>query len=713
MFARHLECFGLTLEQVEDRLRHWWSQTGRLDHQSLHDTRVLARFMPVEKGEERDSGIGLTIGNSFETFERAVRVIAADRPVYLWLDDVQWSPTSIRFAHWLVRQSDLPVVIVATVREDALEIDAREALDELLGHARSSHCEVGPLSSDQHRAFVRSMLPLDDAVADEIARRSAGNPLFAVQLLGQCVDREILVEGERGLEITAESRAVLPDDVRSVWLERVANAVADLDADRRGRVLEALELAAALGAELEDAQWRHACSLVGLSVDETVLQPLLDARLVERFESRWRFAHGTLREALEHRARDAGRWHRFCRACAESARWFGPRAFGEGERRRASYFLQAGDRGSALRPMLAAARRKLDVGRLADCAELRERHQTLCDELGLDANDSHRVENLILKARESLVGGDLDAAVAWGRIAVDRARDAATGALVSRALVLRGDIMRHRAFDEAVRAHDEALEIIEPTPPEPYIRALLHAAETRCFHPTYEQASKLAAEAIALAETHDLVRPLAHAHFVRAISIRQRGDFDRASREISVAHRTAERTGRTNLTARCEIEACLIHRLAGDPSTALRWGQRARNRLRAHGPSVRAMVELEVQLARLDSMTPVRAVSMLTSALRRLGAPATDVRCAEARFHLAAIAARSDDLQSARRYVEEGRPAVEVGAFDRAMAIAIDKAADAMMQGAAVGLAEKLWALAQTQWRQLGTTTVGLDDRSH
>lgn len=707
MFSRRLECFGLSLEQTEDRLREWWAQVGRLDHQALHDVRVLARFMPVETSGN-DSHVGVTLGNAFETFERALRVFAARRPIYLWLDDVQWSPSSLRFAHRLVRQSNLPVVIVATVQEEALERrePAWDALHELLDHPRTSRLRVEPLREEEHRALIESMLPLQRGDVDEVSRRTAGNPLFAVQLLGQCVDRGLLTDGEHGMRISAESRAVLSRDVRGVWLDRVQHAVADLDAEGAERVIEALELASAMGAEVEDAQWRHACNLADLVVDEFLLERFLDARLIERSGGRWGFVHSTLREVLEHRARQAGRWRRLCLACAESVRWTTVAVAGERERRRASYFLQAGELRTAARPLLEAAREKHRVGRYEEADQLQRKHEALCDELALDDDDPLRVGNRLVSARLRLAEGDLDAAVAWARLAVDGARAGGDPGTIADALVVRGDVMRHRDVEEGIRAHDEAVELLSPDrDPELYVRTLLHAAATRAFHSTHETATELAERAAALAERHALGEALAEAHYVRAVCTRQRGDYDEARAVVALAHRSAQEIDQTLLTARCQLEASLVERLAGDPTTAARWARRARNTLRTYSSTLRGATEIEAHLANLNRFGAERAIPLIEAALSRACLSPTDVRGAEARFLLASLYIETDDVASARSSIDQGRPAVEVGAFDRAMAIAIDRAADAVADVGNLDMAEHLWALGRMQWQKLGTTT--------
>jgi hypothetical protein len=217
---------------------------------------------------------------------------------------------------------------------------------------------------------------------------------------------------------------------------------------------------------------------------------------------------------------------------------------------------------------------------------------------------------------------------------------------------------------------------------------------------------ELADRATSVATRHTLPRLEARAHYVRAVSLRQQGRYDEAATEIGVAHRTATDVESVSLAALCEMEACRIHRLARDSRTSLRWARRARNTLRSHGERPRAMAELETHLTSLERYPLARGRELLGAALQRARLSSTDVRGAEVRFHLATLAARAGDFEAARREIDAARPAVEIGAFDRAMAVAIDDAADAVAAAGQIEMAEELWELGREQWWHLGTRTI-------
>lgn len=709
MFARHLECFGLPLEGVEKRLADWWATHGRMDHQAIHDVRVLARYMPFDVATFKQSGSHVPLESPAGAFERALRIIAHDRPIYILLDDVQWDVDSIALARHLLAAKDLPLLIVCTAQREALEgePDASAELSELLA-AGARRIDVGPLDDATQAQLVGSLLALDDGSVEEIVRRTGGNPLFAVQLLDECVERRLLIQREDHFVLEAGAAVGLSDDVREVWLQRVKNLLEGLDEGARRTAWESLEIAAALGNQIDDARWRHACNLADLQIDQRLFDRYLDSRLVERSEGRWSFVHSSLRDVLEQHARSEGRWRRHCLVCAESVRWFGQRSFGELHRRRALYFLQADEPSTALRPLLEAARAKLLAGRADEAARLRERHHRLCERLELGKTDVARVGYALANAEAHLVGEDIDAAVAWARVGLDGARESEDANLLLDALRIRGDVMRHRDIEEAIRAHDEALELANGLyDADAKVTAVISAAYTRCFHPAVRRAIELSRGAVSDSESGP-PETQTRARLVLATALRQSGDLDGAAIEVAAARRTASGAGSRRLEAWAELESARIERLRRNWPQAERWANRARNTLRGYGDRLRAQAELEHALAAAQRFAPARVLAELRKSLQRASLPASDVRSAEAYMRIAAL---EEDGKRAMEAVRRGQAAVEVGAFDRCLAVAIDDAADHAAERGDLPLAEQLWSLGRMQWRMLGTQTVSPNDR--
>src|SRR5262249_24794304 len=129
--------------------------------------------------------------------------LARERPLVVWLDDVQWGLDALRFAEALLPYDDLPVLLVMTVREEALpeRVCEAEVLARLAKSPRTTRVPVGPLPIEHRSVLVRELLGLAGALASRVEERTAGNPLFAVQLVGDWVQRGILEPGPRGLRL--------------------------------------------------------------------------------------------------------------------------------------------------------------------------------------------------------------------------------------------------------------------------------------------------------------------------------------------------------------------------------------------------------------------------------------------------------------------------------------------------------------------------------
>jgi DNA-binding SARP family transcriptional activator/tetratricopeptide (TPR) repeat protein len=117
---------------------------------------------------------------------RLVERLAAERPVALCIDDLQWSdPASLRFVAYLARRvAGLPVLIAATIRTGEPEAD-EALLGELAQEPVAIALSPRPLTAEAADRLVRLRLGADadagfSAACHEV---TAGNPLLLRQLL--------------------------------------------------------------------------------------------------------------------------------------------------------------------------------------------------------------------------------------------------------------------------------------------------------------------------------------------------------------------------------------------------------------------------------------------------------------------------------------------------------------------------------------------------
>jgi serine/threonine protein kinase/tetratricopeptide (TPR) repeat protein len=234
-----------------------------------------------------------------------LRKVSQGRPLLFWLDDLHHATQAT--IDGLLRihreEPDVRIVMVATVRSEDVELgtpvaDRLRALREAL---KGAVVDVQPMDSDNTCALLRAALPLEDAAVTEAARRSRGNPLFALQQLHAwaLAGNMQLVNGM--YRVPPEVLSVRPQTTAELWDSRVkampephrlsAFAVATLGGDVRRNVLHALLTSLKLPADaaimsLQTAEIMLPRGPGRYAWPHQLLQEHLLARLMERDDHR-------------------------------------------------------------------------------------------------------------------------------------------------------------------------------------------------------------------------------------------------------------------------------------------------------------------------------------------------------------------------------------------------------------------------------------------
>jgi len=417
------------------------------------EARRLAELIAPGPGSGTPAG-AQTAADRFALIERHLRRLARERPVLVLLDDVHWSAESIAFAEHLLRRRDLPVLLLLTVRDDALAERRLEsaAVAELLALPGASSLTVLPLPPQARAELVRELLGLSGELAAQVDERTGGNPLFAVQLVGDWVQRGVLEVGESGFVLRRGEEARFPDDLHEVWSGRVDRLLEGL----LDRSRNALEIAAALGLAVDRPEWERACLAAGVPGHPELVDGLVASHLAVRTEEGWSFVHPMLRESLERTAREGGRWPSHHRACAAMLL---PRAV-QDERgvaeRLGRHLLLAGQPEAALDFLLRGARERRetsDYGAALSLLALYDEALDTLETLGAPAADPRRGEGWVLRARIHLHQGRMSEVFRWAELATEGA-----SASRSEALRLLADACRRRGeLDRAVALYQRCL----------------------------------------------------------------------------------------------------------------------------------------------------------------------------------------------------------------------------------------------------------------
>ncbi|MDX2054688.1 MAG: protein kinase [Polyangiaceae bacterium] len=226
--------------------------------------------------------------------------LAGGRPLLFWLDDLHHAGelTFEGLARIPKDSPNQPTVMVATVRSEDVHkgTPVADRLIRLKDAFNATVIEVPPLDAQTTCDLLRSSLPLEDDVVLEAARRSRGNPLFALQQVhAWALDGKMELSGGT-YRVSPEVLALRPKTTAELWDSRVAampeehrmsaTAVAALGTDIRREVLD--ELLTSLGIE-------PAAAIISLQNAEVILP---------RGAGRFAWPHALLAEHLLARLRE-------------------------------------------------------------------------------------------------------------------------------------------------------------------------------------------------------------------------------------------------------------------------------------------------------------------------------------------------------------------------------------------------------------------------
>lgn len=606
MIASHLDLEDLAPSGIDDRLERWHRAR---EANEPHQWRALADLVVARGGDLPDPtpadgpevpsggdrlGQATTVtdtsahqqpsaaasGDEYRTtVRRFLQHAGRDRPLVVHLDDLQWGLETLHFVDDLLDNppADLPVLFVGTVRDEALGDRPLEArlLDELVDRDRVSVLEVDPLEETARRFLVEQLLRLAPETAHRVLDRSGGNPLFAVELVRDWIERDLLVTTDRGFALDEEADVGMPEDLFGVWNDRLTRFLEVASEDQRA----ALQLAAALGGHIAEREWRLACQAAGLSIPTRLIDRLLRQNLLRETDDGWRLAHSMLRETLEERARRADRWQELNRACATALEQLGGNDDRATDLRLARHYRAAADDERALDPLLEAVEYRGRSGELDRAAELVAEAEALFEASGLSEDsdpyatlllrkgrialardyDIDRAEELFDRARELAAERDLlevraESLMGLNRVAdirddyeraIDRAERAADLPTGREHPVLEGRARRLVAqsllntgrLDEAVDQFETAAAQLREHSRVDYGQALEHWARALYFRGDYDEALDTADRASAVLEEVG-----ARAHLVVSLNLlgeiaRSRGEYDLADDY----HRRAEK----------------------------------------------------------------------------------------------------------------------------------------------------------------------------
>ncbi len=309
MLSRRLGCLGLDNKGTRERLERILKDYGSQDPEAAD---VLSGWLQPD--------LESTLQESPDAHQgplaQMVALLGQERAVMMWLDNAQWDRQAVAMARFLLEQREalpVPVLMLLTVSDEALveHPEANADIEALLALDGAKALQVSPLPDAEYAQLVRELLNLQEGLAAALTQRTRGNPLFAVKLINDWIERDALKLGKGGFGLPPGDTAPLPKAIDQVWSERLERFAQGPLAQQ---IRYALELAAVLGAKVHLQEWRTACQLGSFAPDDDLLERLQQARLVVVEPEHWAFANSMLRETLLSSAAKGGRTaghHRF------------------------------------------------------------------------------------------------------------------------------------------------------------------------------------------------------------------------------------------------------------------------------------------------------------------------------------------------------------------------------------------------------------------
>ncbi len=297
MLARALRVQRMGPESIQKRLSH------RLEHLGIddpHNQRVLTQLLCEPTQSSRTTGGHSTLSGRYAAIERLLQALSAQRPVILWIDDAHAAADALSLAHHLHTQRDprrhgrLLIILSGRHNTGRKNLVTQALLNLFVGLPRVTKMALKALAPKAHAELVHALLPLSPSLAQQVQARTAGNPLFAIELVDDWIQRGLLDAGPKGFVLKEDTRPTLPDDIYALWVSRLRTALGGMPPTAH----KSLFIAATLGHHIDEREWLAACQHSNTTPPPTLLSKLYQHNLARQTPDGWRFEHRMLAEAL-------------------------------------------------------------------------------------------------------------------------------------------------------------------------------------------------------------------------------------------------------------------------------------------------------------------------------------------------------------------------------------------------------------------------------
>jgi len=701
MLARHFRTLRATDQEARRLVRQ--KMGDAVTHSPYELETMMQIVRPGATGSHTSSVSIASPTQRYAVIARYLDHLADDRPVLIWCDDIQWGTDAIQFAEFLREQhADAgPILLVLAGTEEVLAERAiqRELLGSVHDQEATSELEIGPLDPVDHERLVQELLMLQGDLAREVVRRTGGNPLFAVELIGDWVQRGVLEVGERGFVLCEGVEPTIPDHLHDVWVQRIEALLADDDEDAR----RALELAAALGQDVQTDEWRAVCNLADVYLDDSLAAELAERRFARRTDNGWAFAHAILHESVERIARDEGRWIQHRRRCADLVEIHDDITRPRVAERFGRYAMSAHQFERALEPLLRGARGRRHRGEYRTAQQLLSDHIECLEQGNISDDDRRWGDVWVLRAQTYLNDDAPKEARRWAERALRAAE-------LHNWTDIRPQAMGWLALAEQWLGQPDAAEdlqraytLLDDTDTARRMRGVYGSvAHGLTSLRKFDQADNLLERDRREAIEHDDERALANNLNLRVRAAFLQHSFDEALDYAERAHERFEQLGHLPGAAISREYMAEIYRVTGEPERAERLYRSCLDLQDAIGyrKSIAQTNLATILLKRGEAEEAEKFFVLAADAFEasgrrgfRMVALAGLLACASSQEWWGSL---EEHLAPIRRFIRQTDEA------ERDLADLLEFAADHLLDGEQFSLARDVYKLALRQWEQLG-----------
>ncbi len=238
-----------------------------------------------------------------EAVTHVIRLLASSKEG-LWLvtEDLHWAdPASLAcLNHALRRCSDLPLMVLATLRDEEVSFDSPLMdwpTNSVHAPAPTTLIRIKPLPPDQLDRMLTALIEPGDqeSLAGFLYRETAGNPFFVVETLRALIEQGVLYAESGGRWFIRQEVLPRPEDLpmSDVVLRVIRGRIRRLSRSAQ----EVLTLAAVIEHDI-DENWLAALVDPSLSLDLALDEILQAFILAETSPGLYQFAHMKVREII-------------------------------------------------------------------------------------------------------------------------------------------------------------------------------------------------------------------------------------------------------------------------------------------------------------------------------------------------------------------------------------------------------------------------------